>query len=106
MRRSLLFKLMLCYIITVSLMFMGGNTLGNYILSKYLTTNLYEQLNLTTSNITQGTVIKKYYSNLLEDNIITADDSNEQKDKEESKSTKNNTSKKDFKDLCADIMKK
>lgn len=98
MRRSLLFKLMLCYIITVSLMFMGANTLGNYILSDYLTTNLYEQLNLNASNMAHGTVIKKYYSTLLT-NDNTTEKKDETKKTDSSKSKKNakdkNTSKKD-----------
>jgi len=67
MKRSLLFKLMLCYIITVSLMFMGGNTLGNKILTDYLANSIHMQLNHTGQNIAQSSIITNYFLNLESD---------------------------------------
>ena len=61
MKRSLLFKLILCYIITISLIFMGANTLGSYLLKEYFAMNFYNQLELTGSNIASGYVISNYF---------------------------------------------
>ena len=61
MKRSLLFKLMLCYIITISLIFMGANTLGSYLLKEYFAENFYDQLAQTGNNIASGSIIKSYF---------------------------------------------
>ena len=77
MKRSLLFKLMLCYIITISLIIMGAYTIGLNIFKDYLTNNFYLQLQKTSKNIVADPIISNCFDvNDAEEKKSTEDSAN------------------------------
>ena len=70
MKRSLSFKLILCYIIAIFLVFSLANTLGSYLLNKQVTDTYLSNIDLTSSTISQNSIINTYLNNPQNQNCI------------------------------------
>ena len=62
MRRSITFKFILCYIITIFLIFTIGNTLGNYLFKEHLKENALTNISITANSIINSSILKEYFS--------------------------------------------
>lgn len=62
MRRSITFKFILCYIITIFLVFTIGNTLGNYLFKEHLKENALTNISITANSIINSSILKEYFS--------------------------------------------
>lgn len=60
MKRSLSFKLILCYIIATFLIFSLANTLGTYLLNKQVTNTYLTNMEITSNTIVKNSIIKTY----------------------------------------------
>ena len=61
MRRSLTFKLILCYIIIVFCAITISNTIGNYMFQEQLKEETLNDLSTTANNILDSKILKNYF---------------------------------------------